>query len=1245
MPTQKISFLKGLDKDSDIRYLQNAYRDAYNVRITDYQSGNKLTLSNVKGNTEIDYSLPDGHNIAIGSYDDKVNKNVYYFVYNSEKNHIILKYDYQANDISLVLRDTAGRDELAFSVDYYITSVALLDNRFLIYTDDNSEPRWIDLDNLSKYSDPLSSGTLLDIAKAPQDVPVLCSYSTNSEKKYNNLVGKLWQFRTVYVYNDDTRSVFSTISKSPIPTIDSQSAFTENQDVSIDNEIILSIPTPPQDVKEVEIYAQGVESDEVKTSNWYLAQTVTRQEIIDAPTTRGNNTYGDFNFANDEIYTLADPIEVTQLETFVPKKAKALDIINGNRLAMANIIDGFDVSGINLESNVSFTENEIPVASSPVGVLVYDSAPSGTNTVDASADVLTNNGIQINNSSPDVATPLSVDPTFDSMQITTTPVAFDYFQFTIRLSYIVFSNGVVLSSSTKDFDIGYIVKESDIGSNTNTNVAKGIADAINAIDTKVDGLGGIAATSVGTKVRIYQGQNVIGINGNQTAVTSCAINGSVTTTNLAEVQSLPTFKRDGLHEFAIKYSDGKGRSTTALTTPQLKGLSPSIDGLTSTGTRGRVTAQIEIYNDAPSWAESYSILYTKNQSFDDFLYFIGEITDETETNLWSVSLEDLYRFRFRNQGTPLEYTFQDGDIIQFIESVGGTYVKSDVPSMNILSEEGATTTRKIYFNYDNGAGHLTDGAKYLFEIRRPKTPSTEKFYYEIGHTYSISNGLHNGNTQDQTSSLPAIISLDDVGDAYYKRRSFVAYDKAPTPVTATTELVEDYNLSDYYDSAATSIGRASVKDDNFTEKERDTVIVYSQPYIPETNVNGISTFYGTSLEQYDTQYGSIQHIYNEGRRLFIFQENKVGQIGINEQFFLNGSQQTYQTNTVLNPIQYYPAEYGIGTSPESFAVFGYRKYFVDTLRSSVIRLSQDGLTPISDSGMRGFFNSLFGVKDNKRVRLVYNKNFDELTLSSTNENWVEDITPTNKTTTSCTVLVPKSKFPDLDSELLSTFCIYMNVSGESSTEYVVRSASVQSVTDSGDNFSLNLTFDAVSTNTYTIALLEKCNYSVLTFNEEAKAWISRWDYKPEWMEEAGIGMVSFKYGKIYLHDSNTTRGQFYGTNYPAKVKVVANENPSYPKMYKTIQQESTTQWECPNITTENGQASNLIDDDFENIQNQWYAAFLFDSNTPNVVDPLLNGDPLRDVAMEIEMQNDSTSEERIFMIGVNYIVSNLSNDE
>lgn len=1245
MPTQKIGFLKGLDKDSDIRLLNNAYRDALNVRITDYESGDKFTIVNAKGNTEIEYTLPDGHNVVIGSFDDKVNKNVYYFVYNSEDNHLILKYDYKEGDISLILRDTSARNQLNFSVDNYITSVALLDNRFLIYTDNLNEPRWIDLDNLSKYSDPLSSGDLLDIAKAPQDVPVICNYTTNSSKKYNNLIGKLWQFRTVYVYKDGTRSVFSTISKVPLPTIDSQSPFTEDQDISIDNEITLSVPTPPQDVSKVELYAQGVNGDTEKTTNWYLFNTVTRQDIIDSPTTTGNNTYGDFSFANDEIYTLADPLEVAQSETYVPKKAKALDIIHGNRLALANITDGFDIDDIDLQCSLTFTGQNVPAVNSATGVFSYNNF----NTVDPTKDVQNSNGIKINNTSPAaVDTPISIDPTFDTITITTTPVAFDQVEFTIRLTYNIFDNGALDSTQTEDFLISYIVKESDIGTNTNANVAKGIADAINSTDTKYQGMGGVVAIVSGTQVRVYQGQNVIGIVGNKTAVTASALTGSITVTNLATIAPQPTFKRGAIHEFGIEYSDEKGRRSTVITNGQLKRLTPEINGLTSTGTRGRVTAQIQIFSDPPSWATSYSILYTKNQSFEKTLYFIGTLTDEGN-DVWSLELKDLYYFRLYNQGTPIVYDYQEGDVVQIIESVGGTYVKSDVPPLSITQEEETSANpqdAKIYFNWLNTGSPLVDTARYLFEIRRPKKTTSEKFYYEIGHTYEISGGYHTGNTQDQTASLPAIIDLNDVGDAYYKRRNFVAYTRTSATQAASTEFVEDYNYSDYYDSDVTSIGRGSVKDDNFKERNRETTIVYSQPYIPETNVNGISTFYGTSLEQYSTQYGSIQHIYSEGRRLFVFQENKVGQIGINEQFFLNGTQQTYQTEKVLNPIQYYPAEYGIGQCPESFCVFGYRKYFVDTLRSSVIRLSQDGLTPISDNGIRGFINNDIGGKDNKRIRLVYNKNFEELTYSSVNSSWVEDVTTSNKTITSCTIIIPKSKFPDLDSVFSSAFCIYMNVQGESSTEYVERTATSTSIsTYDINNWEIDLSFSAVTTSNYTIALLQQCDYNVLTFSEEAGSWISRWSYEPEWMEEAGIGLVTFKDGKCYLQDSNATRGRFYGTNYAAQVTVVANENPSYPKIFKTIQQESTTQWECPSILTLESQSSNLIDDDFEKIQNQWYASFWFDSNTPNVTDPLINGDPLRSTAMEIQMQNDSTSEEKMFAVGVNYIVSNLSNDE
>ena len=46
MPIQKLDFIKGMDKDSDVRYLQpGTYRDAENVRITNYEGGVKFSVS------------------------------------------------------------------------------------------------------------------------------------------------------------------------------------------------------------------------------------------------------------------------------------------------------------------------------------------------------------------------------------------------------------------------------------------------------------------------------------------------------------------------------------------------------------------------------------------------------------------------------------------------------------------------------------------------------------------------------------------------------------------------------------------------------------------------------------------------------------------------------------------------------------------------------------------------------------------------------------------------------------------------------------------------------------------------------------------------------------------------------------------------------------------------------------------------------------------------------------------------
>jgi len=65
------------------------------------------------------------------------------------------------------------------------------------------------------------------------------------------------------------------------------------------------------------------------------------------------------------------------------------------------------------------------------------------------------------------------------------------------------------------------------------------------------------------------------------------------------------------------------------------------------------------------------------------------------------------------------------------------------------------------------------------------------------------------------------------------------------------------------------------------------------------------------------------------------------------------------SNVVIGAIIAYAGEFGISQNPESFAVYGYRKYFTDKDKGSVLRLSQDGLTEISNYGMYDFFRDQF----------------------------------------------------------------------------------------------------------------------------------------------------------------------------------------------------------------------------------------------------------------------------------------------
>ena len=141
-------------------------------------------------------------------------------------------------------------------------------------------------------------------------------------------------------------------------------------------------------------------------------------------------------------------------------------------------------------------------------------------------------------------------------------------------------------------------------------------------------------------------------------------------------------------------------------------------------------------------------------------------------------------------------------------------------------------------------------------------------------------------------------------------------------------------------------------------------MIYSGIYNSRTGVNETNSFSISEniTKALDDVNGSIQKLYAEDTNLIVFQEDKVSRVLTDKDaiYSAEGLPLTTSGDIVIGQVQGYAGDYGIGTNPESFAVYGYRKYFVDRPKNVVLRLSQDGITEISSYGMLDYFRDTLG---------------------------------------------------------------------------------------------------------------------------------------------------------------------------------------------------------------------------------------------------------------------------------------------
>ena len=250
--------------------------------------------------------------------------------------------------------------------------------------------------------------------------------------------------------------------------------------------------------------------------------------------------------------------------------------------------------------------------------------------------------------------------------------------------------------------------------------------------------------------------------------------------------------------------------------------------------------------------------------------------------------------------------------------------------------------------------------------------------------------------------MPVTLEVGYFNSFYVKRIADAPVGYQKTGATAwtapaSTTIQEDWYIEESrirggYNNTSTDLGvKAYIVEDNDSQQRLSNSLIYSGPLNSRTGINQTNQFSVAEeiTRSVDPINGSIQKLYAEDTNLIIFQERKVNRALIDKDaiYSAEGNPITTSTNLVIGQIVPYAGEFGISKNPESFAVYGYQKYFVDKNRNAVLRLSRDGITEISNYGMRSFFReNLLNVADDGKILGTYDVYSKNYTLSLQNYN-------------------------------------------------------------------------------------------------------------------------------------------------------------------------------------------------------------------------------------------------------------------
>lgn len=1016
---QKGLFTRRLNTDKEERTLeQGEYRAALHARIGTSSQGNVNAVEPIQSNVLRTGGIAfTGVNKCIGTCQDIKNNAIIYCIWNSNRQHRIIRYTPSTQTVEDLLPISWNVEVLNW---LYIEGIRTSQKRLwnlrivetgnhqlMFFTDGYNQPRRINLqlkDLRGTGSYTLTEGDIAVAKKLPLEPG--WTYAVDAAEPSNFIRNKWFQFRVRFIYENGEISAWSPWSGVTIPPQD-------GVDYNLINVIVY---TGDITVKKVEVARRegnGVSSTGVNNTELYIFNTT--DNLIP--------TFITVPFRNSEVLK---PVSRTTSDInfyAVPQLAGCQEVVESNQVVYGDITEGYNnilipsgkepiledtygqtsikvfriITNISGNSEITIPIGYVPSASAGlveinINGITYSYTTTQTTQAGFIAEMTsflnningwtsTNTSTVITTNIPKIKSVYRIDYNYISdttiydvgtstIQTTTsgyTPISFE----TIRNVSIDRTSATQFKINENIFGEVEVNLECNVvgtGLGSITTGAILLLDAttstpiiykdfsITTFDVYVSFNVLINASTLIGKTLSFAFEKKSGI------ASTLGIDFSVAKLKIKTPSYLKKgFKSGATHKFGIVYFDEYFRQTGVQAVSSIYIPSPAQRtygvpyNYTDIGDdQTGYIPQIEwAIQHRPPIMAKYYKWVYNESNISNFCQFIANVKNP------SAGANVGYNFiTITTQSLSLyPYLFKDiteGDVIRIILAKGtGLLGLSGAPY--IESTVLSVTPTELKIDTVNGLINTKNIDGALVEVF---VTNQSEFYYETVETFSIGNAgtglaFHNGQTQNQTADLTQNAKGVFNGTTYFYINNEVL---GSGTFPNSTAFTENANIDNNFESNFWDKGRPQIETPNQKQQRIPWMLRWGGKLFQDTEINNMSAFDAGNYKILSAKYGAIVGLREIGYTMKIIQEvnYSTAYIGRREITNADGSSQLVLTDNLIGQVN--DSNYGFGTKyAGSIIVSDNKLYFFDTTKMQVIRDAGNAPFAISSYGMAQYF--------------------------------------------------------------------------------------------------------------------------------------------------------------------------------------------------------------------------------------------------------------------------------------------------